>query len=154
MGASASNTENRDGKKEGEYFLKIAMRKSIIPESHNSKEKLNAPADARKDVSNGKVIITPRAKILMNIANEILWNNFLSSPANSFALTVSEASALLTESLKSTTEDGSAKQQDLVQAKEDIDSYMVLIKELSGSNSHIDFMSIFSSTLFLSRLAF
>jgi hypothetical protein len=144
MGSLAS----KEGE-QGKHFLKITRRRKAIPESHTSSEK-----DTRKDVSSGTVIITGRAKILMDVSYEQLWNNFLSCSANSFSLTPAEATALLHDSLKS-TENGSPKQQDLEQAKEDIDSYMALIKELSGNKtiSCVDFMAIFSSTLFLSRLA-
>lgn len=99
------------------------------------------------------VSISPRAKILKMISFSTLWDNFLNSPASSFALTQAEVSSLLLDSIDFEAHDGS--KNDRNQVLKDIKVYIDLLEELSHNSSSkiIDFMAVCSSVLFLSYIS-
>ena len=157
MGSSSSSaTSSAAGDRaEGDHLFRItesARRTSVL-----TKNKDDATAESDKGSSNAA--ITYRARILKLVSHEALWSNFLESPASSFALTFTETSALLTDSIKKSTNSDleGMKPYDSAAIKEAVKSYLELVKELNGSAasssaSVIDFMSLCSSVLLLSNV--
>jgi hypothetical protein len=141
MGASSSKSA------EGRHFF------SITQPSRKRRNSLGSDDDVEKLASN-TVIITSRARILKYVSYELLWSNFLSGPANSFALTVAEASLLLTDSIKDPEKGDSSDDKRPLDSEiqADVNSYMELLKELNGKSvAFIDFMTLCSSVMFLSQ---
>ena len=157
MGSSSSSaTSSAAGDRaEGDHLFRITestRRTSVL-----TKNKDDATAETDRGSSNAA--ITYRARILKLVSHEALWTNFLESPASSFALTFTETSALLTDSIKKSTNSDleGMKPYDSAAIKEAVKSYLELVKELNGSAasssaSVIDFMSLCSSVLLLSNV--
>jgi hypothetical protein len=154
MGNSSSSLSTvAGGELEGEHFLRITQptRKQSVIELSKSKEV--SATNPSKGLS--KVEVIYKARIIKCLSCEILWNNFLSGPVNSFALTFAETSALLLESLKcgnGNVSSGEFNISNPSDAQAAIDSYLELIKEANGTTSPnvVDFMSLCSSVLLLS----
>ena len=138
---------------EGEHYLKIIQPTRRSSVSNEPKIKETSASDDGKGAV--KVTVVFNARILKQISYETLWNNFLESPSNSFALNFAETSTLLTESMKSgNINSENTKPVDASKVRETVESYIELVKDLSGSSSAsaIDFMSICSSVLLLSNV--
>lgn len=153
MGNSSSSLSTvAGGELEGEHFLRITQptRKQSVIELSKSKEV--TATNASKGLS--KVEVIYKARVVKWLSCEILWNNFLSGPVNSFALTFAETTALLQESLKAANgkASGDFDLTNPADAQAAIDSYLELIKESNGTTSPnvVDFMSLCSSVLLLS----
>lgn len=135
MGATASSQKQSS---EGEHFASI-----INPPSEKR------PRSAGKKPSQQKlgVEIHMKSKILKKVSHEVLWDSFLSSSLNSFALTHSEIATLLESSL--------LPQENPEAAKSDVDLYIELITELTEKDviKAVDFMAVCSSVLFFSDLS-
>ena len=111
------------------------------------------PADKKKK-KKAACQIDPRAKILKYVSVEKLWDKFLASPLNTFALSSSEAAALLVDSLDAAASPPLTAET----AAEEVGKFMQLLAEL-GEKNHgaanaggykvVDFMALCSSVLLL-----
>jgi hypothetical protein len=130
---------------------------SILTPQGSIKSKLSLASGAvNKSNITGSVKLSRRAQIVKNISYEKLWNNFLNSTADSFALSHSEAIKLLTSSyvsdLNGDQHDENKKNEialDII--KSEVDEYVELLNELGAKESSkaIDFMSLCSSVMLL-----
>lgn len=153
MGLSSSTLASNDNV---DHFSEIVNPKKPIPsntedsevESFNMGLSRSSKVHLNKNVR--KVRLDARAGILKKMDSTKLWNNFLKGCYMSFALTQSEASSLMKQSLIDewivSTNEGSTNME--------ISSYIELVEELSekdfGKNSKVvDFMALCSSSLLL-----
>jgi WD40 repeat protein len=93
----------------------------------------------------GEVALSSQASILRRVSHGALWENFLSSTATSFAVTLSDLGTLLRQSLVS--KENSDEENASVKA------YVDLIRDLSEQGDllqAVDFMAVCSSALLLS----
>ena len=119
-----------------------------------------APAADQKKKKRAACQIDPRAKILKFVSADKLWDKFLASPLNTFALSSSEAAALLVESLDpSLPGAGAADAVTAEMAQEEVGRFVALLEELGDKNQGaanagnykvVDFMALVSSVLLLS----
>ena len=87
---------------------------------------------------NGDVILSSKASILRGVSCKSLWDNFLMSTASSFALTLSDLSTLLRQSLIAKE---SSKNEDVL-----IRDYVELIRDLNDQTElhAVDFMGMYN----------
>lgn len=145
-GSSAS-----PGTLEGQHYVLLVnpMKAASI-----ASERAKAGSDAGDA---GKVEVAARAKVLKILCATKLWENFLDSCANSFALTQAEATALMLDSvLEYSPVDGTKLAFVEGALEKDVKAYISLVEELSERDSSansetIDFMSLCSSVLLLSQ---
>ena len=133
MGVASSSQKSS----EGDHFVQI-----INP----------SKAKALKDLDGATgVVISSRARALKSISFDALWENFLNSSTTSFALTQSEITSLLTESI-ATVDISDGTKIDAAAVALDIKTYVSLVEELSEKDTAktIDFMAVCSSVLLLS----
>lgn len=128
-------------------------------------KKITSPKDIKK--KEFKCKLDARAKVLKSFCHKKLWDNFLLSAADSFALTPGEIKSLLKESRleedKLGTSNNTGDLKDVAQFEVDIDNLLQLIQEkteteiLSATSNKtnqpskvIDFMALHSSIMLLS----
>lgn len=151
---------------EGAYFADLVNP----PVPTKTALKSSVPKDQSTDSHQKKKVqcwIDPRAIIIKKLSWEVLWEKFLSSTCSSFALSSSEASALLKDCIAagSSSEDGSATIKSTI-VDSDIEKYVQMIETLeeqskvknpaanpSGAKV-VDFMALCSSVLLLSSTPF
>jgi WD40 repeat protein len=134
-------------RREGEHLLRITEGNSKKPAAAVTGkegaagggpapvEKKSAPDDKASAV---KVMV--RAKILLSISYETLWENFLLSTSNSFAISTAEAASLLAQSLKpdvllAPADAGASGGDGKALTQADIDAYIELVKECYHKNA-------------------
>lgn len=133
---------------------------SILTPQGSIKSKLSISGGSLGSSNNktnitGSVKLSRRAQIVKNISYEKLWNNFLNSTADSFALSRSEAIKLLTSSyvgnLNVEQDENNKKDMSANIIKSEVDEYIGLLDELGEKESSkaIDFMSLCSSAMLL-----
>lgn len=151
MGVTSSSSKQENG--EGAHFINIlkppskataAPRESAAgggPASSSA-----APSGGSKRVEKVPVTVHASAAVVKNIECVQLWDEFLSGPTNSFALTPAETAAILLKARALDSPDGSHV------SKQSVDSYLALVQELSENDKTkaLDFMAICSSVLLLS----
>lgn len=94
---------------------------------------------------NGDLQLSSKSSILRRVSHEALWDNFLVSTANSFAVTTSDLRALLRQSVVSRD---SMETENNVLIKDYIDNICDLNEQ--GDAQVVDFMAVCSSVLLLS----
>lgn len=158
MGISSSTLTG----KEGEHFAQLINPTKYKPEgSSPSKSEKNE----KQEVISKSLGIDPRARVIKKVDSNVLWDKFISSAFNSFALTPTEMESLLQDTLIYSQENplssssANASTNDATQAKKknqaaievEIKDLINLILELSEKDTSktIDFMSICSASLLL-----
>jgi WD40 repeat protein len=154
---SSSPLNNSVG--DGELYVQLVNGQRLRPSS----SKLNTDSSG-KGTENRKLGIHPRARILRRLCYDHLWNVFLSSSFQSFALTPAELQSVLKEASSLTyndngdnfnhTSDVTAQKSKLKGDQATIDmeiqDYVGLLQELEP-HKMIDFMAIVTSVLLLSN---
>lgn len=145
MGAVASS--NKAQQPEGEHFTQM-LKPSV------GKNQVSVAGGKRIKEKPQNVKISPRARIIKMIQCDLMWDNFLASASSSFALTPTEASAILLESLIASDVDSGFVDSKLASA--DVAAYIELIIELAEKEKDavkgIDFLALCSSVLLLSPI--
>eukprot|EP01038_Epipyxis_sp_PR26KG_P010144 gene10144-13646_t len=143
MGVTSSSNSPNSTPLEGEHFSVIIKSAGVGGKKVSGK-------------SSALVPIHSRAAIIKSLSYAILWESFLDSSYETFALTTSETTLLLKESLIrsdiAACSNGNKRQLSESDVNVLVKNYVDLVTELSekDTNKTFDFMAICSSVLLLS----
>ncbi|RYH20674.1 hypothetical protein EON65_22795 [archaeon] len=153
MGIASSNASSSPSGTvgEGEHFnVLVNPGKARIPSSEDAEP---APASSSSTVVATKVIMLhPKARVLKSVLFEDLWNAFLSSALNSFALTPAELQSLFFDIIHLSPSEKNSNKKEVALLENEVKEYVALLVELSDKDTSktMDFMAVCSSVLFLS----
>eukprot|EP01031_Cornospumella_fuschlensis_P032817 gene32816-39677_t len=142
MGIASSNSASPGLAGEGEHFnILVNPGKRISSTSTDDAEGVPASSSS-VGTTNKKIMLHPKSRILKSVGFEDLWNAFLASALNSFALTPAELQSLFSDIIHLSPSEKNSNKKEVALLESEVKDYIALLVELSEKDTSktMDFM--------------